>query len=376
MKILISALRFVRNRTYGGEVYFKSLLKALDKVKGDEADIVVASSPETCNWIKEIAPSLETIRGKVPTHNLMALIHEGLLVPKIAETIGAEVVFFPFNVMPKIKQPSVVMVHDLVNRYYLTNFPSYRPLHNWLLWKLVLRSIRGAEAIITPSNTVADEIRSLHIKEKTKVFPIREAVAVNITNNKECRLVSDNGAFILLQTGAKLPHKGQEISLHALVKLREFSPTLYEKIKLVITGGDKKELTVLRRLSEKLMIVDNVLFTGRVEADELEGLVHKASLVLFPTLYEGFGLGVIEAQKEGKAVIVSDIPVLREITGGAAAFFCPGDHVGLARIIKKLLTNEKERLQLEKVGPKKASDWTWDDHARALIEVLKKVSKE
>lgn len=369
MKIFISIFRFEPGKTLGSEVYLRSLLKALSKIKKDE-EIIVAANENAVNWGRQFAPEFTWISKNLPKSIVGRMISEAKETQKLAATFQSDVVFFPFNIMPKVKIPSVLLVHDLVNEFYSQNFPFYRPIYYQTVKTLVRKSIKRADNILTISHTIAGELKkSKFLKPNQKVF-VAPLSSQSISKKKRPAKLPENGRKIILQTGDHLPHKNHMVGLRAMSVLSSAYPALFKNLQMVLTGGFAQDKN-LKKYTEENNIAENVVFLGKVSVEELEWLMQEADLICFPTLYEGFGLGIIEAQLRKKPIVASNIPVLREVSGETAVFFDPGNHEQLAEKIKDVLEQQNHNLRMIEKGLLHAAAWNWEDHAQKVLEVLK-----
>lgn len=375
MRILISALRFEPGRTLGSEVYLRSLLQTLAEIKGDEQIAVVASA-ECCQWGESLTSNFEWIPQRIPSSPIARLLYENNKVTQAKEKWEADVVLFPFNTMPRVAFPGVLVVHDMVNDFYSKHYPRFKPFYYRPLRRIVRNSIARADAIVTDSNTIRDEVVASRLpKHAHKVFgaplapdsPCAEAVRPND--------LPDDGRLIILQPGAHLPHKNHLTGIQALSELRRLFPETFSRVRLVLTGGFFKDHNLMKYV-EREDLAGNISFLGKVPPPELEWLMQKAVLISFPSLYEGFGLGTVEAQLHGVPVIASDIPVMREVSGGAAVFVEPKNAAAWAEGIHRLTNDEAERQDLINNGLKNAKGLNWQNHARTILKVLRQIAEE
>jgi alpha-1,3-rhamnosyl/mannosyltransferase len=105
---------------------------------------------------------------------------------------------------------------------------------------------------------------------------------------------------------------------------------------------------------------DHIHFTGALQSDRLIALYRGATLFAFPSIHEGFGLPVLEAMAQAVPVVCSDIPVLREVAGGAAAFAPALDTGAWAQLLVDLLGDEPTRTALAAAGRERARGFTWE----------------
>lgn len=362
MNIVISALRFNPGKTYGAEVYLGHMLPALARAATSHRLTLLCRSASR-DWFTREFPGIEVRDHPMPGGRVLGLAEEQRVAASLIRAAKGEVAFFPFNLMPVVPGPTVLMVHDLASFFYRSHFPQYRPAFNLAQKMMVSVSIRTARAIVTPSRAVAEEVARHFPAAAARITPIPEAVP--LLSGDSGAMLPDawtQGRYVLLQTGAKLPHKSQHTSLEALALLKERAPRLYDQLQLVVTGGDAAELADLNAVALRCGVADRVHLAGRVPREVLGAASARADVHLFPTLYEGFGLGIVEALSLGRPFLASDLPVLREVAGGQGVFFTPGDAAEMATKLEAMLSAPS--------SPVTAPAWTWDDHARELLSVL------
>ncbi|HEY2435631.1 MAG TPA: glycosyltransferase, partial [Solirubrobacteraceae bacterium] len=119
-------------------------------------------------------------------------------------------------------------------------------------------------------------------------------------------------------------------------------------------------------------IQEDVRLLGFQPPEELEGLYTLASCVVLPSLYEGFGLPVLEAMSRGVPVACSDIPALREVAGEAALFFAPTAAGQIASVIGRLTRDEVLRRRLADAGLRHAATFTWTKAAEATLDCYRR----
>lgn len=370
MRIFISIVRFEPGKTLGSEVYLRSLLKALSNIVKDE-EVIIAASEKGVEWGRRIAPDFLWKTLSLPGSIVRRAISESLEIEKLAKQCRADVLFFPFNIMPKVSLPSVLLLHDLVNEFYSRKFPFYRPVYYQTVKALVRRSIRRADNLITISRFIADELSdSKFLQPHQRVFVAPLASQAVLPEKKRPEGFLKDNRRIILQTGEHLPHKSHITGLKAMSFLSDKHADVFENLHMVLTGGQIQNKELAKFVREK-KIERNITFLGKVSGEELEWLIEEASLICFPTIYEGFGLGIIEAQMRGKPVLASDIAVLREVSGGNAVFFEPENHLELARKILDLYKEDFYYPYMVEKGLNNASKLGWESHAEKVLDVLK-----
>jgi len=130
------------------------------------------------------------------------------------------------------------------------------------------------------------------------------------------------------------------------------------------------------QISKDLNIEDDVKFLGYVEGEELKELLGRANYFVMPSLYEGFGMSVVEAMAMGTPCLVSKIETLEEIADGAVEFFDPFDIEEMATKMEELLKDEEKRNKLSQKGKERARKFSWEKCAKETLEVYQEVAKK
>jgi glycosyltransferase involved in cell wall biosynthesis len=167
---------------------------------------------------------------------------------------------------------------------------------------------------------------------------------------------------VALSVSAKRPHKNLVRLLEALALLPATDRPL-----LVLPGYPTWHEDELRERARALGVAGDTRFLGWVEPADLEALYELATCFVFPSLYEGFGLPVLEAMARGVPVACSDRSALAEVAGSAALRFDPESPRAIADAIATLLTDAAERDRLRRAGPERARRDTWDATARGVL---------
>lgn len=230
--------------------------------------------------------------------------------------------------------------------------------------KKIIAISRGTKASLISSYGISsDKIDVIYCGIDLKKFREKKPI------NPEFRL--DDGYF--LYVGRIVPRKGLEYALRAfqLVKRKIGSS------KLVIIGrGEKRYLDMLVRLARQLRIDRDVFFLGNVSDEELSAFYHGASLFVFPSLVEGFGLVCAEAMACGKPVVASDIPGVREVViNGETGFLVPPrNYIELANAILRLTDSVDLMNRLSSNASRQAERFSWRRNAREVYACYKDIA--
>jgi glycosyltransferase involved in cell wall biosynthesis len=174
----------------------------------------------------------------------------------------------------------------------------------------------------------------------------------------------------LFYAAYKHPHKNHVRLFEALSILNQCRG---ERLKLVITGRPQRQRNELDDAISRLGLSEDVLDLGYVPNEEMPLLYRLASLLVFPSLMEGFGLPVLEAMASGCPVVCSNVTSLPEVAGDAALFCNPRDPEDIAQKIALVLDDEGLRSRLIKNGFARASQFSWEKAALQTIKVYQSV---
>jgi len=292
--------------------------------------------------------------------------------------VEADLWHFPnFNVPLLFNKPYVVTVHD-ITRFIFSGQTSQSFVKQIIYEQVFKHAVEGARAVICVSEATKQELVKLPIRTRGMVETIYEGVESGFQQAKDqeqSRLVRAmiGGDFpYLLYVGVWMNHKNLPRLLAAyreIVKKRS-------EIKLVVTGVAKEGYVDVRSETQRLGFADNqVILTGFVEDDLLPALYAGAEILLFPSLYEGFGLPALEAAAVGTPVVVSNVSSFPEIMGEAAVYVNPERVEDIVRGINRLLEGRQYYEQMSVKGLARSRDFTWEKCAKETMRVYEAVNR-
>lgn len=260
----------------------------------------------------------------------------------------------------------IMIVHDIIPRL----FPLYRGnMRQAFHWKLIERGIRAADHIIAVSeHTKSDLMRELAVQE-AQISVAYPSIAPQFREN-----VSDEAcAAVLEKYDLKLPYiyhggglevrKNTETLLRAYKKLRDEAVEGGTIPPLVISGkifpASNLLATPVEKIIRELKIGEHVRLLGFVPDADLPALYKSALFFVYPSLYEGFGLPVLEALQMGTPVIASDSSSIPEVGGEAVLLVDPADTDALVASLKRLASDESLRVSLRSKSQAQAAKFTW-----------------
>lgn len=259
------------------------------------------------------------------------------------------------NTAPLATPRGALMVHDLAPLVG----PEWFGRRGRAYGRLTLAAARRSRCVVAPSRAVLDELaaRGIPADRLSVVRPALPegfgAATRDAVDAVRARYGLDRA--YLLHVGWGDPRKDVATAVSAHLRVASRVPH-----DLVLVGSSHPNLAPVR-----LPSADTIRRLGYVDDDELRALLTGATAFLFPSRYEGFGLPPLEAMACGTPAIVSDLPVLRESTGGDACFVPPGDVGAWAEALTRGLAGELET--------RTPVAWTWADAGSALVDALRSV---
>ena len=288
---------------------------------------------------------------------------------------AADVYVSPYYLMPVLLPcPAVVVFHDLIARKFPQYISSVRA-RAYFRFTLYL-STRRAAAVVTDSGASQRDLADVYRLRPTRlhlVHPGVDQVFYPRSSEESRRVLEPYGLpeRYVLYFGTNKPHKNLPFLVRSWRRVAEALPG--QGLGLVIGGHDDSRYRETRDEVERLGLGGTVIFLGDFPEGLLPNLYSRAELFAFPSLYEGFGLPVLEAMACGTPVICSNSSSLPEVTGDAAILLPPCDEVSWSEEIVRLSIDSELRDRLRCAGLKRAGEFSWERSASQLLEVFKKV---
>lgn len=254
---------------------------------------------------------------------------------------------------------SVITVHDLNHVDIDHNSSLLKRIYYHFVLK---RACRNAFKVLTVSDFSKRRICEWANISSDKVIVVGNGVSEEFNLNVD---KYNPGNKYILTVGNRKKHKNEISSLVAFSRSK-----ISKEIILVLTGNPSEELIAKIR---ELCIEDRVKFLGNVSNEKLASLYSGAELLLFPSLYEGFGLPVVEAMACGTPVITSNTTSLPEIANGAACLVDPLNIEEISNAISNVCNDKLYRENLIRKGILQSSRYNWNEVTRKVEDVIKQL---
>lgn len=282
-------------------------------------------------------------------------------VPRIAARIGADLVHSLGSTAPLWgRVPRVTTIHDL---NYLLVPDAHFGLRGRGMRVLVGGSARRSRRLIVDAASTREDLRR-HLRidpAKVDVVPLAASPGTHVASTPEADLRERLGLgarVVVLSPGAKRPHKNLGTILHAMALM-----DAADRPVVVATGYATPYEDELRAQATALGVAQDLVMPAYLGAADLEGLYGLATLVVFVSRYEGFGLPVLEAMVRGVPVLTSNRSSLPEVAGDAAVLVDPDDPRAIAAEMRRLLAAPDELARLMAAGRERAANFTWEQTA-------------
>jgi glycosyltransferase involved in cell wall biosynthesis len=321
-------------------------------------------------------PALTLHRSRLPTRRpVVRIFWEQLIQPPALRRAGVDLLHALAFVAPMAAPcPFVVTIYDLS---FLRYPEAFRPFNRWYLSRFTARSVSRAAAVITISESTRQDVIKLLGAPPERVHTIycgvdREFRPLPETDVAAFKARHNLPETFILFLGTLEPRKNVEGLIRAYARWRERDKSAPP---LIVAGGKGWYYTKIFELVERLNLTDFVRFPGYVPQEELPLWYNAASLFVYPSYFEGFGLPVLEAMACGTPVITSTVSSLPEVAGadGAARLVDPADNDALVEAMAQVMSRPDERVEMSARGRARAAGFQWEQTARQTVAVYQKV---
>ncbi len=285
-----------------------------------------------------------------------------------------DVLFSPSHYTPIFSlTPSVIYLMDLSYERFGTEYFTSYDINQLRRWTPL--SIKKSRQVVTISEFSKSEIVKLYRLNPNKIEVVYPSFNKDIFHSKvpktkivQLRKKYDISGQYLFYWGTLQPRKNISRLIEAFALLNN------PRLKLVICGKKGWLYSQIFDLTEKLKLSGRVLFIGFAPDEDLPGLIKASRAFVLPSLYEGFGMPVIEAQAVGVPVVVSGTSSLPEVAGDSALYVEDPESVKSIKLAleKVLALSPKQRAMIIKSGKENAKRFDWANSAKKLLNILKK----
>jgi glycosyltransferase involved in cell wall biosynthesis len=354
--MLVVNCRFLSQKVTGTQKFAIEICKELYK---EYKDTIFIAPPSIVQ--KDIADTLNVKIVGIRFHKVVSLLGlpanllwEQLFVPFYLRKYGSKLPLLNLvNVAPILYNYNYVVLHDTAFKKFPQFFNKYFVILYNVLVPIILKK---AQQIFTVSYFSKSEIENYYPFTKGKIKVIYNAIDENVKKNRE----DIQKEPYILTVGSLEPRKNISKLISAM--------NLNKNIKLIIVG-DKN--TKIFDNNDFNIESNNIIFTGYIGDEQLKELYENATLFIYPSIYEGFGIPPLEAQNYGIPVIVSDIEVFREIYADSVYYVNPYTSEQMYKGIQKVYNDKELQFKLKAKGYENVKRYSWKNSAKKMIECLK-----
>jgi glycosyltransferase involved in cell wall biosynthesis len=364
----INALYLIPGRVGGSEIYLRHLLRTIAAVDQRNLYFVYHNretgsdlTPDSANFVARPLNVRAVNRparlfweqALLPIHaardRLHALLNGGFTAPVLTPC------------------PSITVFYDMQHKRH----PEYFRWWDLPFWRLFLFSAAvSSDALITISEASRRDLLHYYPAEPSRVHTIHPGVDPAFFRLDFPEPQPRSPAPYILTVSTLHPHKNQERLLRAFARFRQSHP----EYRLVICGMHGFHTARVLNLISDLGLQDWVETPGWIPRDQLYRYYREAEAFVYPSLFEGFGLPVLEAMAAGLPTACSDIPVLREVADSAALLFDPTEEQAIAAALRQLVSDNELRQRLAAEGAAHAAEFSWNRSAEQTVRLLEYVS--
>ena len=379
MKIGIDIRNIGKKRT-GDEVVFFNLVKNLAVIDGENEYYLFTDIQEEA-VLEEIKGRLKILGKKnfsvisLKTGN--KFIWNIWALPKYLRKFPVDIYQTQYIVpffMPK-KTKIITIIHDISFNF----FPHLIKFTDLIFLKLLIPvSLKKADKIIAVSQFTKDEIIKYYRIKPEKIEWIHNAIGDEFLGReyspkelKETRKKYNLPEKFILYLGTMQPRKNLPFLIEAYARIKK----RLGGVKLVLVGSKNSNNfdQGIYKMIDKLSVNKDVIFPGFIEEDDKVKIYKLADIFVFPSLYEGFGIPVLEAMSQGVPVIVADIPCIREVAREAAVYFNPRILANLEEKLYTVFIQKDVREKFIQLGFKRIQFFSWRKTAEKMLIIYNNI---
>jgi glycosyltransferase involved in cell wall biosynthesis len=359
IRVLFDA-HVIGTRETGNETYTINLLQALSNLPNVKCGAIILPGTALPSLLSNVEPIV------LKTNNNWKRLF--VTLPEFYRSWHADVLHVNYVGPFLSKVPFVTTLHDVSYK----RFPHFfSPRDRLLFSTLFPLSLKSAKAIITVSHHAKQEIAHFYPSLKNKTFVTHEAA--NPIFRKIDKTGEENPVLnkftipdrYILVVGNLQPRKNVLRIIKAFASIQN----QITETKLVIVGQAKWQSSEIEEEVKKQRIENRVVFTGYVTEEELVWLYNDATVFVYPSLYEGFGLPILEAMACGAPVITSKITSMPEVAGDAALLVNPSSEEEIAAAIIRIVKDTNFAKTMSEKGLKRSGMFSWAKTAEETLIV-------
>jgi glycosyltransferase involved in cell wall biosynthesis len=368
MRVAIDARKL---HDFGIGTYIRNIVRHLARID-QSTEYVLLTAAADLGVAGSLGANFRTVLEPSPNYSVREQIH----VPWVLHREKPDLFHAPHYVLPPaVRCRSVVTIHDCIHLMfpqYLPNRAAYAYARG-SMWN----AARKADRILTVSEASKRDILHFFNVAPDKIDVVYNAIDERfwrVPREEEVARVRERYQLahrFVLYVGNIKPHKNLVRLIEAFDRLRHMEG--FEDVKLLIIGDEISKLPALRRAVHSHKLHKQVRFLGYLGDDTLAILYRLASVFVFPSLYEGFGLPPLEAMACGTPVVTSNVSSLPEVTGDAAVLVDPTQVDSIADGMRRVLANPELAAEMREKGLRRAREFSWERSVERIHDIYEEV---
>jgi len=355
---------------FGIGTYVRNLVVHLAEIDRENRYTLLVRVPPR-EFPLELPETFRLVQERAPVYSL----REVLSVAWRLFRLDVDLYHATHYVLPAaVRPPVVATIHDIIHLLYPEFLPSR--LAFFYAQRMIHRTLMRADRVVAVSRNTKADLRRYFDVDGAKI----QVVYNGVDDVFRTRLAPDDvdrwlrqlgieRPYVLFVGNAAKPHKNLDRVVQAYARARKRAGFTAS---LVCVGDRSAAEFKIRQRAEQLGIADDVVLLGHVAGEALPAIYQGATLFLYPTLYEGFGLPVIEAMASGVPVVTSNTSALKEVAEGYAHLVDPLDVEAVADAIAQCMGDADHRESLAKLGLRRADDFSWRRTAERTLEIYER----
>ncbi len=353
--------------------YMSSLVKGIEQI--DTANTYIAYvTKRSASLLPENSRFVPVLINIDPVVRSKRIAYENTVLQVLARKHKLDCMHWFANTQALVNAvPGVVTVYDLQPFLKLHDFPLGKRIY--LQW-MIANSVRRAPVLLPMSHATAEDLESILHADTSRMTVIHAILGNNFVRGSDEDISSFREKYALpsrfwVYVAHFYPHKNHRRLLEAFRILKEEN---FSSWPLVLRGDYHGEEAAMRQMIGDFRLEDEVIFLPRLEAMELPYLYSTATALVFPSLFEGGGIPVIEAMACGCPVLAADISATREYASSAARYFDPTDTSSIVKAISEFQSDTGLRESLREAGFARAAEFRGEKIVPKLLEAYKKAA--
>lgn len=374
MKILVNTRLLLHEKLEGIGFYIHQLMQKLVKNHPEHTFYFLFDRPYHQEFIyaENVIP---IVAGLPARHPFLYLLWFEITVPRIIKKYNIDLFLSPDHFLSlRAKIPTILVVHDINFMHHPENLPLLTSIYYRFFFP---KFVRKAKRLITVSEYTKNDVCNyfnIHHQNVDVVYnaPNLQATVLTIEQKNEIQKKYTGGKPYFFYLGSL--HKRKNIG-RMLLAFDKFISDNKLNYYLVIGGRAMFSDKEMEKDYNRVVNKEKIVFTGRLNDEEAGKLMGAATALILVSLFEGFGVPIVEAMQCGVPVITSNVTAMPEIADDAAIFVNPYSIADIAEAMLKIVEDESNRKFLIEKGLNRAQYFSWDNSAKKTWEVIEKIFK-